>query len=223
MKSLFFGIFLSMGALIASSGTAAAQELTIGSETISSSGVATVDLDISGLNPGTTALGTFDVNVGFNASIVNFASASYGDPILGDQLNFTGLALQSTTPGADTAELFELSLDPSSTLLASQPSSFTLATLTFDAVGTGTSTLALSVNALGDENGNSLPATLQNGAVTVTGGSGGGIQAPEIDAKSAMSGFTLLLGALLVFRGRRGRERAESEITIIVKTANSRC
>jgi hypothetical protein len=115
-------------------------------------------------------------------------------------LNFNGLAFQATAPGVGTTELFELSLDDPSTLLSSQPASFTLATLTFDAVGTGTSALGLSVNALGDQNGNSLSATLQNGSITVTGAAG---QVPEIDASSAAGALTLLLGGLLVSRGRR--------------------
>ena len=197
--SILFAL-IAFAAMIASTATSFAQELSIGSETISASGVATVALDISGLIPGTTALSTFDVNVGFNSSVVNFASAAYGDPILGDQLNFNGLAFQATAPGVGTTELFELSLDDPSTLLSSQPASFTLATLTFDAVGTGTSALGLSVNALGDQNGNSLSATLQNGSITVTGATG---QVPEIDATSAAGALTLLLGGLLVSRGRR--------------------
>jgi hypothetical protein len=203
VKSSAAGILFALIAfadMIASTATSFAQELSIGSETISASGVATVALDISGLTPGTTALSTFDVNVGFNSSVVNFASAAYGDPILGDQLNFNGLAFQATAPGVGTTELFELSLDDPSTLLSSQPASFTLATLTFDAVGTGTSALGLSVNALGDQNGNSLSATLQNGSITVTGAAG---QVPEIDASSAAGALTLLLGGLLVSRGRR--------------------
>jgi hypothetical protein len=203
VKSSAAGILFALiafAAMIASTATSFAQELSIGSETISASGVATVALDISGLTPGTTALSTFDVNVGFNSSVVNFASAAYGDPILGDQLNFNGLAFQATAPGVGTTELFELSLDDPSTLLSSQPASFTLATLTFDAVGTGTSALGLSVHALGDQNGNSLSATLQNGSITVTGAAG---QVPEIDASSAAGALTLLLGGLLVSRGRR--------------------
>jgi hypothetical protein len=192
------GILLALSCLIAS--TATAQVLSIGSDTIGPTGIATIDLNISGLTPGLTALGTFDVNIDFNSSVVNFVSATYGDPILGDQLNFNGLALQETTPGVGTTELFQLSLDDPSTLLSSQPASFTIATLTFDAVGTGTSALALSLNALGDQNGNSLNATLQNGSIAVTGATA---QVPEMEATSAASALSLLLGGILVFRGRR--------------------
>lgn len=210
MKFSSIGILLTVATLIGSA-VAQAQELSIGSETISSGGVATVDLNISGLSPGSTALGTFDVNVGFNSSIVNFASATYGDPMLGDLLSNTFPALSVTTAGSGTTELFELSFDSPAVLLASQPGSFTIAQLTFDAVGHGTSNLLLSVNALGDQNGNSLGSTLENGTITVKasttggggGGSGGPTAAPEMDAASAASGLTLLLGSLLVMRGRQ--------------------
>jgi hypothetical protein len=200
MKSSTFNRVLPLAALIASTGTAFSQDLSIGSDTVSSSGVATVALDISGLGNG-TALGTFDVNVGFNSSVVSFASASYGDPVLGDQLNLEGFGpVSSTIPGSGTTELFELSVDSPSALTSLQATSFTLATLTFDAVGSGTSGLDLSVNALGDQNGLPINATLQNGSITVTGPT---MQAPEINARSAVSGLTLLLGTLIVFRSRR--------------------
>jgi hypothetical protein len=45
---------------------------------------------------------------------------------------------------------------------------FTLATLTFNGLAAGVSPLSLSVNALGDQNGNALAASLENGSVTVT-------------------------------------------------------
>jgi hypothetical protein len=143
-----------------------------------------------------------DVNVGFNSSVVNFSSVAFGDPALGsDQLDPEGFGtLNTVTPGAGTVELFELSLDDPAALLASQPSSFTVATLTFDAFGTGTSALSLSVNSLGDQLGNSLSAALENGSITVKTGA---TSAPEIDATSAASALTLLLGGLAVMRGRR--------------------
>jgi hypothetical protein len=142
--------------------------LSIGSETVGPGGTATVDLDISGLTPGTTALGTYDINVGFNPSVVNFSSVSYGDPVSGDELNLEGFGTVTTTaPGTGTVELFELSLDSPFALISSQASSFTLATLTFNALTSGSSSLTLSVNAFGDQNGNSLTPALQNGTVTV--------------------------------------------------------
>jgi hypothetical protein len=166
LKSLSVSVTLALAAGLGSTDAPASIVLSVGSETVSASGIATVDLDISGLGGG-TALGTYDVNVGFNSNIINFSSAAYGDPSLGDQLGISGPSITSTTLGTGTTELFELSLDSPGTLLASQATSFTLAELMFNAVATGTSPLTLSVNALGDQNGSSLTASLQNGSITV--------------------------------------------------------
>jgi hypothetical protein len=171
---------LVMGA--AASGVAgvanATPVLSIGSDSISSGGTATVDLDVSGLGSG-TALGAFDVSVGFNSSVVGFKSAAYGDPVLGDQLNLEGFGtLQGSFASPGSAELFELSLDSPAALTSLQATSFTLATLTFTGLTSGVSDLSLSVNALGDQNGNALPATLENGAITVGSGTTVGVTEP---------------------------------------------
>jgi hypothetical protein len=195
----------SLVAFIPLTAPSVAQVLSIGSETIGPGGTATVALDISGLTPGSTALGTYDVNVGFNPGLITFGTATFGDPVLGsDELDPEGYGtINTVTAATGTVDVFELSLDDSAALLASQPSGFTLATLTFNAVGTGTSALSLSVNTLGDENGNSLSATLENGSITVQnqGGGGGTVQAPEMDPSATMSALSLLIGALLVYCG----------------------
>jgi hypothetical protein len=206
VKSLSLNLLL-LGAVAWANSAVAQVDVSIGSETVSAGGVATVSLDVSGLGKG-TALGAFDLNVGFNSSIVSFASASYGDPVSGDQLNLEGFGTYTnTTPGNGTTELTELSFDSSAALLSSQATSFTLATLSFDALTAGSSALTLSVNGLEsgpvDQNGNAVATTFQDGAITVSGSGGGTIQAPEIDSASAMSALALLLGGLAVVRGRR--------------------
>jgi hypothetical protein len=45
---------------------------------------------------------------------------------------------------------------------------FTLATFSFNTIAAGNSALSLTLNALGDANGDSLSATLQNGTINVT-------------------------------------------------------
>jgi hypothetical protein len=117
------------------------------------------------------------------------------------RLNLEGFGtISSTTPGTGTTELFELSLDSASALTSSQASSFTLATLMFNAVATGTSALTLSVNALGDQNGNPISASLQNGSVTIS-------SAPPVPLPA--SAWLLLSGlgslAMLVQRGKLRR------------------
>lgn len=125
-------------------------------------------LVISGLGSGAApSLGTFDVDVSFNSAILGLNNVVFGDPALGDQLDILGLgSLFISTPGAGMVNLFELSFDLSSDLDSFQAESFTLATLNFDALSAGTSSLAISINALGDALGVTMVADSRNGSVT---------------------------------------------------------
>jgi hypothetical protein len=175
--------------------------ISISSETISQGGVATVDLSISGLGSG-TQLGAYDLNVGFNSGIVGFAGATFGDPnpALGDQLNLEGYGtFASATPGSGTVELTELSFDSVSALMTSQASSFTMVQLTFDGLTVGTSGLDLSIVAVADENGNPFTPALTDGSITVTGNT---TAAPELNPSSGLAALMLLVGAIVVARGR---------------------
>ena len=162
-------IVLSIGCFAYSFATspASAATVSISSGTVIAGGATTVSLNVLGLGGG-TALGAYDVTVAFDQSLLSFASASYGDPLLGDQLDLEGFGtISGTTPDAGTTEFFELSLDSSEALLASQATSFTLATLTFNGVATGVSPLTLSINSIGDQDGNALSTSLQNGSLQV--------------------------------------------------------
>ena len=208
MKLINWIVCLALASWLSVPTASASVVLSIGSETVNAGGIATVGLDISGLTLGTTALGTYDVSVNFNSSVVNFASVSYGDPVLGDQLDLEGFGtLTATTPGNGTTELFELSFDSPSALTTLQPTSFTLATLTFNALATGTSPLNLFVNSLADQNGAAISATLQNGAVTVG--------ATPVPLPAA---FWLLLsgcGALSVFTKKIGDVKNTSGLILL--------
>jgi len=127
-----------------------------------------VALTISDLGDLTSpSLSTFDLDVIYDPTILGFTSAAYGDPILGDQLDLFGLgSLTATTPGVGSVNLFELSFDLPDDLDNLQVGSFTLATITFDTVGIGTSSLGLNINALGDANGDPLAANLENGSIS---------------------------------------------------------
>ena len=148
----------------------AAQSTTVGS-------AVDVALVISGLTDGAApSLSTFDLDVSFDPAILGFSSAAFGDPVLGDQLDIFGLgSLTIATLGVGTVNLFELSFDSPSDLDALQAGSFTLATLTFDGLSIGTSTLGISINALGDSLGDPLSASIQSGSITSQGTS----QIPE--------------------------------------------
>jgi len=142
--------------------------LTPSFQTVPVGNPVSVDLYVSGLGNGTPpSLGTFDLNILFDSTILYFNNATFGDPGLGDQLDLFGLgsitSVDDSVPGV--LNLFELSLDMPGDLDLFQADSFTLATLTFDTLTTGTSSLSLTINALGDSAGNALSANIQNASV----------------------------------------------------------
>jgi hypothetical protein len=128
-----------------------------------------VQIQMSGLGAASApSLGAYDFNVSFDPFLLQFLGATLGDPILGDQLDLSGLgSIQSVTPSAGSVELFELSLDSIDDLNNLQAPSFVLGTLNFQAIGLGTSSINISVNALSDAYGDVLAAGVQNGSVTV--------------------------------------------------------
>lgn len=118
-----------------------------------------VYLKIAGLGDGTApSLGVFDVDILFDPVFLAFNNATFGDPLLGDQLDLFGLGSSSwAIPDSDTVNLYELSFDEIDDLNGLQADSFTLATLTFDVVTSGSTTLTIGqINALGDAEGKSL-------------------------------------------------------------------
>jgi hypothetical protein len=174
----------------------AAQDVTVGS-TVS------VGVIISGLGSGAApSLSTFDLDATFDAGILSFVGFAFGDPVLGDQLDLSGLgSLTGVSGGVGTVNVFELSLDSSADLNALQAGSFTLGTLGFSAVSTGVSAVGLSVNALGDANGDPLAAEILGGLVSV---SAAGVPEPA-------SLLLLLAGVagLVGFRARHHRRRPD--------------
>jgi hypothetical protein len=144
--------------------------------TVALNGTLKVSFNIQGLEgnaPHGPALGGFDFFFGYDSSILANPTVSFGDPILGDQLALTvpSITCVGTACGAPTnlpLELFEVSLDPAAALEASQHSAFTLATISFKAVGLGTSFLTLSNVTLSDENGGLLSDQIVNSSVNVS-------------------------------------------------------
>lgn len=125
-------------------------------------------LKISGLGDlSPPSLGAFDIDISFNPVILSLANVSFGDP-LGDQLDLSGLgAITEATPGAGTVNLVEVSLDPTDVLNDQQLGEFFLATLTFNTLALGESLLSLTINGLGDANGEALVATAVGGRIGV--------------------------------------------------------
>lgn len=128
-----------------------------------------VDVVISGLGDGEApSLGGFDLDIGFDQTILAFDSVTFGDPVLGDQLDpFILGSDTATTPGVGTVNLYELSFDSVADLNYYQAAIFTLATLTFRTLALGTSSLDISFYELSDAYGDLLSADLESGSINV--------------------------------------------------------
>ena len=147
------------------------------SQTVDVGDTVVVDVTVSGLgNFAASAIGTFDIELGFDDSIIGFdaGGSSLGDPILGDLVDLSGFANFLGPPfagiddlGGGTVELFELSFDDEADLIAAQPSGFVLGTLSFTALSAGTTDLSFPFALLGDEFGIGLDVDLAPGSITV--------------------------------------------------------
>jgi hypothetical protein len=137
-------------------------------------------LRISGLGDHVApSLGVFDIDVDYDPSILSLGGVVFGDPDLGDQLALNQSAESSFTPRDGSVKLFELSFDTVADLNALQADSFTLATLSFNVLAAGVSPLNISLNAIGDANGDSLPIeTVTAGSVTVEANANGSVPEP---------------------------------------------
>jgi hypothetical protein len=133
-----------------------------------------VSLQISGLGAFTApSLGTFDLDLRFDPSLLDFNSFVFGDPVLGDQLDLSGFGSitgMGTTPGSGVVNIYEVSLDLVSDLDNLQEPMFTLGILEFQPLQVGISFLFIDINALGDASGDSLPesVTVRAGVISIT-------------------------------------------------------
>lgn len=138
------------------------------SPTVSVGSGFTVDVVASGLSDGgAPSIGAYDFDITWDASLLSYAGTAFGTG-----LDVMGLGLNDplATPGTPgRLNVFELSFDSTADLNQLQPDTFTVLTLSFDAVAAGTSSLAFMLNAIASAEGNSLAAQadLQNGSVTV--------------------------------------------------------
>ena len=124
------------------------------------------DLVISDLgNNIAPSLGEFDLILEFDSSIIAFDSLEFGEQL--NQASSTFAFRGETLVNANALNLFEISGELSSDLIQLQPSSFTLATFTFDSIGVGTSELTLDNVILGDETGSSLSFLSESSSITV--------------------------------------------------------
>ena len=139
-------------------------------QTVKPGDTVSVAIDIAGLGEGSApSISTFDLDLTYDESVLSFSGVTFGDPVLGDQLDLFGLggltAADQLAPGV--LNLFELSFDDALDLEDFQVDAFTLATVSFDALTPGWSGLALSLTALGDADGNPLEVDLSDGSISV--------------------------------------------------------
>jgi len=111
-----------------------------------------VNLIINGIGvPGAMEVGSFDIFIGFNPALVTPAGATFG-LLLGDPGAFEAITATSFT--GNQAEAAEVSLLTNAELDALQTtSSFTLATLSFKAIGTGMAAFTYDGGPVDDGNG----------------------------------------------------------------------
>jgi len=162
------------------------------SQTVALGSQVSVNVGISGLGNG-TALGAYDLNVEFDPTVLAYDGIAFGN-----QLDIFGLGdIQFVTPDAGTVDVFELSLDSSSDLESLQQPAFVLATLTFDTLSTGiNSSLALTVNALSDADGNSVDSSVSGGSVSVNAAAVAATPEP-CSLVLCLTGFLAIAGSLL--------------------------
>ena len=150
MSVLKTGCFAVFATIFSMNADAAIISTIPSSQNVSLGNLFSINLVISGLSSGTApSVGTFDLDLFFDPLLLSFVSGTFGN-----QLDILGLgSLQTISPGFGTVNFFELSLDTIDDLNNLQADSFILATLTFDTLVVGTSSLTLNVNALGDAEG----------------------------------------------------------------------
>ena len=169
---LGFVVFFSISALAITIGFEPVSQIVPVGEPVS------VDLVISGLGDHSEpSLGAFDLDIHFDPTILAFDDATFGDPDLGDQVDMSGdaalfdfligpgLYLGAFVISPGVLDIFEVSVDSASDLNSNQAGSFTLATLTFDTLAVGTSSLDITIDSLGDAYGNPLSADVQSGSI----------------------------------------------------------
>ena len=136
-----------------------------------------VDVIIAGLNDASQIVSAFDLDVIYNPGILTATGVAFGE-MLGD---LNALPLPAAEAGAVLSagriDLWELSWLSDVELSAFQPDSFSLATLTFIAVGAGATALEFDAGAPPGIDVKGFGANrlildlISSGSVTVAGGS----------------------------------------------------
>ena len=141
-----------------------AQVLTLypASQTVGLGGTVSVEVRISGLAAGQApSLGGFNFDLHYDNSKLSFRSIDFGDPRLGDQLDFgQGSSYSADTTTAGIVRQLGISFALADVLDPQQAADFTLSTVTFSGVAQGTALLSFADVFLSDADALDLPVTL---------------------------------------------------------------
>jgi hypothetical protein len=158
-------------------------------QTTSTGSVVTVDVDISNV----TDLFGYQFDLTFNPNILQAVSSSEGSFLSSGGSTFFINGDNDNVGGAVSA-----TADTLLSAVNGVSGSGQIAVFTFDAIGNGTSALAIQNETLLDSNFNVLSDTTAGGSVAVESAV---VAAPEIDPSSASAALTLLFGGLAVLCG----------------------
>lgn len=163
-------------------------------QTTAAGTVVTVDVDISNVSD----LYGYQFDLTFNPSVLRAVSSSEGTflPRGGNTFFISGTNDNLNGVVSATADTLQ-------TAVSGVSGSGELAVFTFDAIGTGISTLQIQNETLLDSSLNIITDTTTGGSITVTSSS---ISAPEIDPTTAIGAFGVLLAALAILRARASHQ-----------------
>lgn len=134
-----------------------------------------ISINIEGLGDKTSpSLSSYDFDVEFDPSILDFQTLTFGDPVLGNQLNLSGVGdILGYIDQGSFVNVFQISSDLPEELNSLQAGAFTLATLTFKPLQSGYSPLTFSNAEFLDANDppQLLVVALQSGEIQVPEGS----------------------------------------------------
>jgi len=154
-------LIAAIGFLHYGAASAITLEVVPSSSTVNKGGSLTADIKVSGLGDGSApSLGAYDIDLTFDAGLFTFNSFTFGDPVLGNQLDLFGFgSVSGSSLVGNTLDLFEISLDLASDLDTLQAPEFILASVVFDVnqvLGVGLFDLSISPFGLSDSLGDSL-------------------------------------------------------------------
>ncbi len=166
MYKTILSIYFACGMLLLSSAPAQAISIDVlpTTQEVNVNSLVSVDITISGLGDGVApSLSGFDLDITYDPVMLATPVIDFGD-----QLDIMGMgSMQAISINSLTGivSMFEMSLDDSNDLIDLQMPGFILATLTFETILQGTSTISVIVNDLVDANGEYLIADVSGAQI----------------------------------------------------------